>query len=127
VNRIKTMMGAIVLVLAPLYAHAADLSGNWTASFDTQVGKQEYTYHFVVQGDHLTGTAKSTNGDSTLDGKVDKDTVTFTEMLNYQGQALKITYTGKIVSADEIHFTRVVADQFTEPLVAKRQAAPAKS
>ena len=33
---------------------------------------------------------------------------------------IKVTYTGTIVSADEIKFTRNVADFATEELVAKR-------
>ena len=48
-------------------AYAADVSGTWTASFDTQVGKQEYTYTLKAEGAALTGTAKSNLiGDSTL-------------------------------------------------------------
>jgi hypothetical protein len=46
---------------APL--RAADTSGKWTASFDTQIGKQNYTYDFKVAGTALTGRAKSDNGD----------------------------------------------------------------
>jgi hypothetical protein len=39
--------------------------------------------------------------------------------LNYQGQALRVVYKGK-VSGDEIKFTRNVADMVSEDLVAKR-------
>lgn len=41
------------------------------------------------------------------DGKVDGDTVSFVELLDFQGNELRITYTGKL-SADgnEIRFTR---------------------
>lgn len=45
--------------------------------------------------------------------------MSFVENLNYQGMDLRIVYKGK-VSGDEIKFTRVVADMFTEELVAKR-------
>jgi hypothetical protein len=46
--------------------------------------------------------------------------VSFVENLNFQGNALKITYTGKIVSADEIKFSRDVAGMAKEDLVATR-------
>ena len=46
--------------------------------------------------------------------------MTFVETLNFQGMVLEISYTGKIVSADQIDFTRQVADIATEKLVAKR-------
>jgi len=69
----------------------------------------------------LTGKATSTNGESALqEGKVTADTVTFVENLSFQGMEIRITYTGKIVSNDEIKFTRNVADFATEELVAKR-------
>ena len=40
--------------------------------------------------------------------------------MNYQGQALKITYTGTVVSADEIKFKRDVGGQGGEEFTAKR-------
>ena len=100
---------------------AADITGKWTASFDTQIGQQNYTYEFVVKDGVLTGKAKSDNGESAIqNGKVEGDTVTFVENLNFQGMDIRIEYTGKIASADEIKFTRQVADFATEQLVAKR-------
>jgi hypothetical protein len=102
-------------------AMAADITGKWTASFDTQIGQQNYTYDFVVKDGALTGKAKSDNGESAIqDGKVDGDTVTFVENLKFQDMDIRIEYTGKIASADEIRFTRKVADFATEQLVAKR-------
>jgi len=107
------------LALAPV--RAADISGKWAASFETQVGTQKYTYDFKVSGTTLTGRAKSENGDTEIkEGKVTGDAVTFVENLSFQGMELKITYMGKIVSDDEIQFTRDVAGIANEPLVAKR-------
>jgi hypothetical protein len=110
----------VVCSLAEVSA-AADITGKWTAAFDTQIGEQKYTYDFQVKGSQLTGTAASANGTTEIkNGKVDGDTVTFVETLNFQGMVLEISYTGKIVSADEIDFTRNVAEIATEKLVARR-------
>src|SRR6476646_9055 len=99
---------------------AADVSGKWTASFDTQVGVQNYTYEFKVDGEKLTGTTKSQFGESEIkDGTVKGDTVSFVETLKFEDQLIPISYTGKI-AGDEIKFTRKVADYATEELVAKR-------
>ena len=57
--------------------------------------------------------------DAAIHGAVKGDEITFVENLDFQGNALKITYKGKI-SADEIKFTRNVADMVTEEFVAKR-------
>lgn len=110
---------ALLFAFASL-ALAADVSGKWTASFETQIGTQNYTYEFKVDGQKLTGTAKSMNGESQItEGKVTGDQITFVENLNFQDMQLKITYTGKI-SGDEIKFSRDVAGIATEELVAKR-------
>jgi hypothetical protein len=118
------VLSTIAALLLFSSARAADVSGTWTAEFDTQVGKQNYTYVLKVSGSQLTGKAKSANGETELkDGKVEGDAVTFVEMLNFQGMELKVTYKGKLVSADEIKFTRDVAGMVQEELVAKRSKA----
>jgi len=103
------------------FAYAADVSGTWTASFDTQVGKQEYTYTLKAEGAALTGTAKSNLiGDSTLsDGKVDGNKISFVEKGNYQGMPLQFNYTGEL-AGDEIHFKRELMGFPAEEFVAKR-------
>jgi len=116
----RVMVLALVFFSAAVSALAADISGQWTATFNTQVGEQHYVYTFKVDGEKLTGTAKSDNGTSEIqNGTVKGDDVSFVENLNYQGQQLTITYTGK-VSGDEIHFTRDVGGFGKEELVAKR-------
>jgi hypothetical protein len=121
-NRCKSFVLVLFLIACAVPAlFAADISGQWTASFDTQIGQQNYTYTFAVKDGTVTGKAKSTNGESDIqEGKVDGDKLTFVENLNFQGMEIRIQYTGKIVSNDEIKFTRQVADFATEELVAKR-------
>jgi hypothetical protein len=117
----RNLMALVALLLLPLTASAADISGTWKASFDTSIGKQEYTYIFVVKDGKLTGKAKSATGESDLaGGKVDGDTVSFVENFNYQGNKIAITYTGKVISADEIKFSRDVSGIAQEELVATR-------
>jgi hypothetical protein len=116
----KIFMSLMLTCLA-WSAHAAgDASGTWTASFDTQVGKQSYTYVFQVQGAQLSGTVTSANGSGPLvDGKVAGTTITFTENLDYQGQKIAIKYTGEL-AGDEIRFKRDVGGFGVEEFVAAR-------
>jgi hypothetical protein len=75
----------------------------------------------VVKGTAVTGTFKSANGEGAITGgKLEGDKLTFVENMNYQGQALVITYTGTVVSADEIKFSRDVGGQGGETFTAKR-------
>jgi hypothetical protein len=117
----RKIVGILLGLLMSGFAYAADISGTWTSSFDTAIGKQDYTYVFAVVDSKLTGTAKSANGETALkDGKFENDTVTFVEMITINGLDLKIIYTGKVISNDEIKFTRDVSGIAVEELVAKR-------
>ena len=110
---------AVIFLGLAIAAHAAaDISGTWTAKFDAPIGEQNYTYEFAVKGSVLTGKATCAMGESAItEGKVDGDMVSFVEMLDGQ---IRVEYTGKIVSADEIQFSRKVGDFGVEDLVARR-------
>ena len=128
IRRLLIATSVLVLSLAAATGTAAqappkpvDITGKWTASFDTQIGVQNYTYEFVAKGAVLSGKISSDNGSSEVkDGKIDGATVTFTETLDFQGMSIAITYKGQVTSADEIKFTRQVGEFATEELVAKR-------
>ncbi len=116
--------GAVLGLLFPLAARAADVSGKWSAEFDTQVGVQKYTFDLKVAGDALTGTAAfermGEKGQAELkEGKVAGDKISFVETFDVQGNPMRIEYTGQ-VAGDEIKFTRKVGDFATEEFVAKR-------
>ena len=101
-------------------AWAADVTGKWTATFNTQVGEQHYTYTFKVEGEKLTGTAKNDNGTTDItNGTIKGDQVSFEENLDYNGQTILIKYTGT-VSGDSIKLHRKVGEFADEDLVADR-------
>src|SRR5262245_211515 len=82
-----------------LAAFAADFNGTWTAAIETQVGVQNYTYTFKVEGEKLIGKAKSqfANAETEItEGVVKGDDISFVENLVYEGMPLKIIYKGKI-------------------------------
>ena len=120
---VQAVLVAVLMVLAvSAHAWAADITGSWRASFDTQIGTQDYLYTFVVKDTVLTGKIQSEMGGTTeiLEGKVDGDKVSFVEIFKFEGNEIQITYTGQVTSDDEIKFTRQVAEFATEQLVAKR-------
>lgn len=117
-----TIAALLVMMIIPGFAQAADITGTWMASFETQVGTQNYTFEFQVDGNTLTGTASSANGETVIEsGVIDGDTISFVERLNYQGMELVITYTGEFISANEIQFKRDVGGFAVEELTATRQ------
>ncbi len=119
----KTLFVLLTLVAAQLSVLAADVTGTWKAEFDTQIGVQKYTFTLKQDGNTLTGKANSEIGEGKnesklAEGKVEGNTVSFVELLNFQGNELRIDYQGK-VAGKEIKFTRQVGDVATEELVAK--------
>ena len=105
---------------------ASDVTGTWKSEFDSQIGRQQYTFTFKQDGAKLTGKANSEAGDrkreaELKEGKVDGDKISFGEMLSIQDNEIRIDYIGKL-SADgnEIKFTRQVGDFAKTEIVAKR-------
>lgn len=128
--KIQTVLFCGVIGVSALMAHAADLTGKWTAEFDSQIGLQKYTFTLRQDGTNLTGKASSEIGGQTREaelkeGKVDGEKVSFIETLNFQGNEIPITYNGKI-STNEIKFTREVGDFAKEEIVARRNSAAAE-
>ena len=125
----RSPLAVLVLAVISLPALAADITGTWKADFNTQRGLQKYTFTFKQDSAGLTGKISADTGGEKREadlkeGKVDGDNVTFVELLSFQGNELRIVYTGKI-SADEIKFTRKVGDLGTSEAVAKRGEATA--
>jgi hypothetical protein len=85
---------------------AADVSGTWKGTAETQFGAVERTFVFKVDGNTLTGETSSDRfGKSAIeDGKIDGDNLSFTITVSFQGNEAKVNYKGK-VSGDTIKFT----------------------
>lgn len=99
---------------------AADVTGTWTSTFESGIGEQTYTFTFKLEGETLTGTAKSQVAETKItEGVVKGDDISFVEPLDFEGNSIRIEYKGKI-SGDEIKLTRKVGEFGTEELTAKR-------
>lgn len=120
----KVFVLLMVGLCANVYSQAAEIGGAWKAEFDTQIGMQKYTFTFIQEDGKVTGKANSLIGEEKRevelrDVKLEGDTLTFYETFEFQGNEIRIDYTG-IVAGDEIKFKRQVGDFATEELVAKR-------
>jgi hypothetical protein len=119
ISRIAAFALCIVAAAAAV-AFEGGVAGKWTAAIDTQIGVQNYSYDFKVDGEKVTGTAKSEFSESPiLEGSVKGDTISFVENLKFQDMEMRVVYKGKI-SGDEIKFNRQVGEMASEDFVAKR-------
>lgn len=119
----KSIVWTVLILTGLVCVYAADITGKWNAEFDSQVGKQVYTFDFKADGDTLTGTAVSNidGAEATTpitEGKINGNEISFVENLKYQGMDLRIVYKGTI-SGDEIQLERVEGAG-GEKFVAKR-------
>lgn len=96
-----------ILLLAAVAAFAADVSGKWVAQVPGRGGEtREATFTFMVDGNQLTGSVSGRRGDVAIsDGKIDGDDISFAQVMEFNGNQVKLLYKGK-VSGSEIKFTR---------------------
>ena len=107
-------------MLGSVTALAADFNGKWTGDITTPRGAQTLTFDFHVDGATLTGKITSPRGDSDItDGKIDGDNISFDQVVNYNGNAMKMIYAGK-ADGDTIKFTRTSGDRPAVNFVATR-------
>lgn len=95
----------ILLALFAMSALAADITGTWKGTAQTDNGTIERTFVFKVDGTVLTGeTTSEMLGKSVIkDGKVEGDKVTFKIDVKFQDNEMTLTYNGE-VKGDQIHF-----------------------
>ena len=96
-----------ILLLAAVAAFAADVSGKWVAQVPGRGGEmREATFTFKADGGQLTGSVTTPRGDAPIsDGKIDGDDISFNQVMEFNGNQVKLVYKGK-VSGDQIKFTR---------------------
>ncbi len=96
----------VLMTVFSIIAFAADLNGAWKATAEGPNGTMERTFVFKTDGNKLTGeTTSSMMGKSTImDGKVDGDNLSFTIVVKFQDNEMKLNYKGK-VTGNEIRLT----------------------
>lgn len=96
-----------LLLLAAVAVFAADATGKWVAQVPGRNGQmREVTFNLKADGSSLGGTVSGRQGDVQIsDGKIDGDSLSFSQVMEFNGNSVKLIYKGKI-SGDEIKFTR---------------------
>jgi hypothetical protein len=119
-KRIPILTGLLLVLAALLFS--ADATGKWTGTVNAGGATHELTFDLKASGDALTGAISGLmdTASEVKDGKVQGDTVSFWAMAEYQGQPIKLVYTGQ-VSESEIRFTMGLDDgSWSTDLVVKK-------
>lgn len=124
----KYLLLLAVLACVLPAAHAADLSGVWKGSFDFQDQSVATTLKLAVSGATVTGTVEGlpTSPVEIHDGKLDGTTLSFWINNDYEGQAYRLVFQGK-VGEEKIDFNFGTDDGSwgTELSVKRDVASPA--
>jgi hypothetical protein len=78
----------------------ADVTGKWTAEYEGRDGqKRTQVFNLKSEGEKLTGTVSGMQGQEMQieEGKITGDEISFSVTMNFQGNARKQEYKGKLV------------------------------
>jgi hypothetical protein len=105
--KISRLSCVFLFLFAAIAAFAADVNGKWVAQVPGRGGEtREATFNLKADGSQLTGSVSGPRGEVNIsDGRVDGDEISFTQVMEFNGNQVKLIYKGK-VSGDQIKFTR---------------------
>jgi len=116
----------VICGLALIFASGAlaqkTVAGDWDAVFNTPGGAQPLKLILKVDGEKLTGTAKRSRGDVALAGTIKGDDIMFSYTIEYNGNAVTLTFTGK-VKGDSMSGTVSFNDSASDEWSAKHATA----
>jgi hypothetical protein len=101
----KTLFLVLTLLLVTsIAALSADVTGKWVAQVPGRGGEmRQTTFDFKADGDKLTGTMSGFRGDQDLaiqDGKISGDDISFSVVVEIQGEKRTMNYTGKVAGSE---------------------------
>src|SRR3954466_13429955 len=96
-TRLKTTLLAVSLLTAsPVFAQT-NITGDWDITVTSPQGPNTTPATFKQEGDKVSGMFKSPQGELPFDsGTMTGSDVKFTFTINFQGNSLPITLTGKV-------------------------------
>lgn len=111
----KAIISSIFIFCFALLCFAAEVTGRWDGKISTGNGELHLTYTLKAEGDKLTGTLKTEDGQTDIyEGKVSGDNIVF--KLNYGDRV--IPHQGKIVG-DSLKMDITVGDQIIKTTLAR--------
>jgi hypothetical protein len=90
------LIAAGLLVPAHLGAQAANVTGDWAFTVETDQGGGTPTITFKQDGEKLTGKYNGQLGSADLSGTVKGSAIHFTFTIDVQGQNAPVTYDGTV-------------------------------
>ncbi len=95
---LRSLTVALIFALCAgsLATAQTNIAGTWTLTLFTDLGTTEATMTFEQEGDELTATLVSEQGELVLVGTITGDDIELIGEIDAQGQVLVLTFTGKV-------------------------------
>jgi hypothetical protein len=91
----------VAALLVTFTAMAADVSGTWTGEQQGRNGPMTVTLNLKAEGNTLSGTISGRGGETAIsDGKIDGDNVSFTVTREFNGNTMKMKYSGTVSGSE---------------------------
>lgn len=90
------MRRLLLLALVSLTVFAADVTGTWQFTVETDAGNGTPTFVLHQTGEELTGTYSGALGEAKVKGSVKGDNVEITFQASPGGDAVNVVYSGKL-------------------------------
>ena len=96
--RMRVLVASCVAALLMTFtALAADVAGTWTGEQEGRNGPMTVTFNFKTEGNTLTGAMTTPRGEAQIsEGKVNGDEVSFVIVREFNGNSMKINYSGTV-------------------------------
>jgi hypothetical protein len=91
--KLMSVAGLAVLSMA---ANAADVSGTWNMTVETQAGDGNPVFTLKQEGEKVTGTYKGQLGEAPVTGTVKGNDLAMSYKLEAQGMAIEVKYVGTL-------------------------------
>ncbi len=90
------MRKLLILSLLSVAAFAADITGTWKATVETDAGSGTPTFVFKQDGENLTGTYSGQLGEAKLTGTIHGNQVEWSFEASVGDDKAKVTYSGTL-------------------------------
>ena len=116
----KLVIAGVAGALMSFSALAADVTGNWNLTVETQRGTQNPTMSLTQKGEEVTGTYKGARGEMPVKGTCKGNDLKLSYTISMQGNEMTINYEG-VVAGDTIT-GKVVMGQMGEGKFSAKKA-----
>jgi len=92
----KIFLASVMILGSATAAWAADVTGTWLMTVETQAGSGNPTFVLKQEGEKVSGTYKGQLGEAPVTGTIKGNELAMSYKVSGQGMELEVKYTGTV-------------------------------